>query len=269
MDQYVNPSNPLAHYDGTGAEILYQTDKKVDYVFVGTGTGGTITGIARKIKEELPSCKIVGVDPYGSILAMPQTMNERMESYQVEGVGYDFVPKSIDRSVIDIWVKNTDVPTFQMARRLIKEEGLFCGGSSGQVVDSAIKYAKEHNLGEGVRIVCVLADHLRNYITKFVSKEWMVAKGFYEFNELEDEDYALSKLKGVPIEALNLTKMKIYTEALTVGEALKEFKKGLPGLPLLVKGQLYSTVYPEKLMRAIQVKGLSHADPAYKAWSRE
>lgn len=138
-----------------------------------------------------------------------------------------------------------------MARRLIKEEGLFCGGSSGQVVDAAIKYAKEHNLGEGVRIVCVLADHLRNYITKFVSKEWMVAKGFYEFSELEDEDYSLSKLKGVPIEALNLNKMKIYTEALTVGEALEEFKKGIPGLPLLVNGQLYSTVYPEKLMRAI------------------
>lgn len=93
----MNPGNPLAHYDGTGTEILYQCDNKIDYVFVGVGTGGTITGIARKIKEELPSCKIVGVDPYGSILAMPQTLNERMESYQIEGVGYDFIPKSLDR----------------------------------------------------------------------------------------------------------------------------------------------------------------------------
>ncbi|EAS02148.1 cystathionine beta-synthase (macronuclear) [Tetrahymena thermophila SB210] len=269
LDQYINPSNPLAHYDGTGAEILYQCDNKVDYVFVGTGTGGTITGIARKIKEHLPSCKIVGVDPYGSILAMPQSKNERMESYQVEGVGYDFVPRSIDRTVIDDWVKNTDVPTFQMARRLIREEGLFCGGSSGQVVDAAIRYAKEHNLGEGVRIVCVLADNLRNYITKFVSKEWMVAKGFYEFDQLKDEEYEKSKLKGVHVDQLKLNKMKLYTEALTVGEALEEFKRGIPGIPLLVKGQLYSTVYPEKLMRAIQVKELSYADPAYKAWSRE
>lgn len=112
LDQYINPGNPLAHYDGTGTEILYQTDKKIDYLFVGTGTGGTITGIARIIKEQVPSCKIVGVDPFGSILAMPQTLNERMESYQIEGVGYDFVPRSIDRTVIDDWVKNTDVPSF-------------------------------------------------------------------------------------------------------------------------------------------------------------
>lgn len=153
--------------------------------------------------------------------------------------------------MIDIWVKNTDVPSFQMARRLIREEGLFCGGSSGQVVDSAIRFAKEHKLGEGVRIVCVLADHLRNYITKFVSKEWMVGKGFYDFDQLEDEDYEQSKLKGVSIDALKLKSLKLYGEDLTVGEALQEFKNGVPAIPLFVNGQLYSTVYPEKLMKSI------------------
>lgn len=156
-----------------------------------------------------------------------------------------------------------------MARRLIREEGLFCGGSSGQVVDAAVKYAKEHNLGEGVRIVCVLADHLRNYITKFVSKEWMVAKGFYEFDQLEDEDYQTNKLKGVPVSELNLKSMKLYTEELTVGEALAEFKAGVPAIPMIVNGQIYSTVYPEKLMKAITTKKLTYTDLAKKAWSRE
>jgi len=81
LDQYVNPGNPLAHYDGTGAEILYQTDKKIDYVFAAAGTGGTLTGIARAIKEQVPTCKVIGVDPVGSILAMPQSLNDKSESY--------------------------------------------------------------------------------------------------------------------------------------------------------------------------------------------
>ena len=161
-------------------------------------------------------------------------------------------------------MKNTDIPSFIMARRLIQEEGLFSGGSSGQIVDSAVRYAKEHNLGEGVRIVCILPDHLRNYITKFVSKEWMVSKGFYDFAELEDEEYEKSKLKGVSIDKFNLKTVPIYTTELTVGAALEEFKKGVPAIPIVVDGVVYSTVYPEKLVKAIQTKNLTHEDSASK-----
>lgn len=96
LDQYINDYNPVAHYDGTGAEIVYQTDKKVTHVFVGTGTGGTITGIAHKVKQEVPTCKIVGVDPYGSILARPMKDNDPNVSYKVEGTGYDFIPPTCD-----------------------------------------------------------------------------------------------------------------------------------------------------------------------------
>ena len=102
LDQYANASNPLAHYEGTAEEILYQTDGKVDMVVVGAGTGGTITGIARKLKERLPGVKVVGVDPVGSILAQPDALNPPGGTYLVEGIGYDFVPKVLDRSLVDL-----------------------------------------------------------------------------------------------------------------------------------------------------------------------
>eukprot|EP01084_Bolivina_argentea_P308864 534174_1 len=93
LDQYSNPSNPIAHYDGTAEEILIQCNNKIDMVVLTAGTGGTITGIAGKIKERIPSCIIVGIDPYGSILASPNNLNTPISSYHVEGIGYDFIPQ--------------------------------------------------------------------------------------------------------------------------------------------------------------------------------
>lgn len=98
LDQYSNPSNPMAHYEGTGEEILQQTDERITAVIIAAGTGGTITGIGRKILERLPSCKIIAVDPFGSTLALPGEMNKTdVTSYKVEGIGYDFVPRVLDR----------------------------------------------------------------------------------------------------------------------------------------------------------------------------
>jgi cystathionine beta-synthase len=127
-DQYRNSGNPLAHYDGTGSEILYQLDGKVDMLVLSAGTGGTIAGIGRKIKEECPSCVVVGVDPEGSILARPTSLNESsVTMYEVEGIGYDFIPTVLDHSVVDKWMKTNDRVTLPMARRLIAEEGFLCG----------------------------------------------------------------------------------------------------------------------------------------------
>lgn len=179
LNQYVNSGNPLAHYDGTGAEILWQMDNKIDMVVCTAGTGGTITGIARKIKEELPSCQIVGVDPYGSLLARPETMNEsEAKFFEVEGIGYDFIPTVLDHSVIDVWTKVSDVECFNMSRRLHAEEALLCGGSSGGALTGALKFAK--TLKEGQRCVVLLPDGIRNYMTKFVSDNWMEARNFKE-----------------------------------------------------------------------------------------
>jgi cystathionine beta-synthase len=105
LDQYANPSNPLAHYDGTAEELLQQCDGRIDVLVASAGTGGTISGIARKLKERLPNIRIVGVDPVGSILALPETLNGEISSYKVEGIGYDFIPTVLDRALIDDWVK--------------------------------------------------------------------------------------------------------------------------------------------------------------------
>ena len=127
--QYANPSNPLAHYDGTAEEILDSCDGKLDMIVMSAGTGGTLTGVARKLKERCPEIIVVAVDPKGSILAEPDSLNEekRLQSYKVEGIGYDFIPTVLDRDVVDYWVKTDDRESFLMSRRLIREEGLLCG----------------------------------------------------------------------------------------------------------------------------------------------
>jgi len=168
----------LAHYDETAEEILEQCDGKLDVCVVSAGTGGTIAGIGRKLKERIPGVKIVGVDPVGSILALPNTLNGKIASYKVEGIGYDFIPNVLDRYVVDEWIKTEDKESLLMSRRLIKEEGLLCGGSSGSAMVAALQYAK--NLKAGQRVVVILPDSVRNYMSKFLNDQWMIDNGFME-----------------------------------------------------------------------------------------
>jgi cystathionine beta-synthase len=176
LNQYANPNNPLAHYEETAEEILSQCGGKIDMVVIGAGTGGTITGVAKKLKEVLPHIIVVGVDPVGSLLADPE--HDKVGSYMVEGIGYDFVPDVLDRKLVDRWIKTEDKESFLMARELIRREGLLCGGSSGSAVYAAIQAAKD--LKPGQRCVVILPDSVRNYMTKFLSDEWMITNGFME-----------------------------------------------------------------------------------------
>lgn len=178
LDQYANPSNPLAHYDGTAEELLQQCDGKIDVLVASAGTGGTISGIARKLKEKCPNIRIVGVDPVGSILALPESLNGEITSYKVEGIGYDFIPTVLDRTLVDDWVKSVDTESFTMSRRLIREEGMLVGGSAGSTMAAAVKVAK--TLPKGTRMVVLFADSVRNYMTKFLNDGWMVENGFME-----------------------------------------------------------------------------------------
>ena len=171
-DQYENPDNPDAHYHGTGAEIWEDFGQSLDMVVIGAGTGGTITGIARYLKEKNPDILIIGVDPEGSILGG----RTDVATYQVEGIGYDFIPAVLDRDLVDQWIYVNDRNSFRMARRLIREEGLLVGGSSGTAVWAMLEAVK---LYPGVeKALVILPDSIRNYLTKFVSDDWMREQGF-------------------------------------------------------------------------------------------
>merc|ERR1719265_180459 len=175
LDQYKNPSNPEAHYKYTANEIWEQMEGKIDMIVIGAGTGGTITGIAKRLRELNPNLIVVGVDPVGSILAGEHPDNNKV-SYAVEGIGYDFIPDVLDRSLIDYWIKTTDAEALPMARRLLREEGLLRGGSCGTAMAAAMQAAKK--LKAGQRCVVVLPDSIRNYMTKHLSDDWMTEKGF-------------------------------------------------------------------------------------------
>ncbi len=167
LDQYSNLNNPDAHYKYTAEEILHDFDNSLDMIVMGVGTGGTISGIAKKIKEKSPHTKIIGVDPYGSILGG----GDDIHSYKVEGIGYDFFPEVLDNELIDEYIKINDEDSFAIARRLIKEEGLLIGGSSGGAVWAALQCAQILNVDQ--KCLVLLPDSIRNYLSKFVSDKWM------------------------------------------------------------------------------------------------
>lgn len=174
LDQYSNPDNPDAHYTDTGQEILDDLGDNLSMVVIGVGTGGTVTGVAKKLKEHLPGIQIIGADPYGSILGG----GDEIFPYKVEGIGYDFFPEVLDNSLVDEYVKVNDRDSFLMARRLIREEGLLVGGSSGSAVWAALKVAPR--LKKGERCLVILPDSVRNYLNKFVNDRWMKKHGFLD-----------------------------------------------------------------------------------------
>lgn len=172
LDQYGNPSNTNAHYFGTAQEIIDDFGMDLHMVVATVGTGGTITGIAKRLKEYNPAIKIIGVDPEGSILG-GGTM---VAPYLVEGIGYDFFPDVLDNKLIDSYIKTNDKNSFQMARRLIREEGLLIGGSSGSAMWAALTVAK--SLKKGQKCLVILPDSIRNYLSKFPDDVWMKNHGF-------------------------------------------------------------------------------------------
>lgn len=179
-NQYHNPVNSQSHYDSTGPEIWQQTAGQVTHFVAGLGTGGTITGTARYLKEQNPNVQIIGVDPVGSILYELHRSGQwtKAESYKVEGIGEDFLPSIYDLSLIDAIVQVNDRECFLTARRLVREEGMFVGGSCGAAMAGALKYARTHNLGADAVMVVLLPDSGSRYLSKFLDDEWMRENGF-------------------------------------------------------------------------------------------
>ncbi len=174
LNQYANPSNPLAHYETTAQEIIDDLKGQVDMVVITAGTGGTITGVAKRLREHNPNVIIVGADPVGSILGGGSTV----ASYKVEGIGYDFIPDVLDLKQVTKWVKTNDQESFTLARRIIREEGLLCGGSCGSAMAAALQEAPK--LKRGQNCVVIMADGVRNYLSKFLDDKWMRDNKFSE-----------------------------------------------------------------------------------------
>lgn len=176
-NQYDNPNGPASHYATTGPEIWEATDHKVTHFVAGIGTGGTISGTGRYLKEVSDGAvKVIGSDPEGSIYSAPS--NADVHQYDIEGVGEDFYPKAFDRSITDDIVKVNDHDAFLMTRRLAAEEGLLVGGSSGMAVASAIQYARMNDLDADQLVVVLLPDSGRSYLEKIFNDDWMREHGY-------------------------------------------------------------------------------------------
>jgi cystathionine beta-synthase len=239
LDQYNNPANPAAHYEGTALEILRDLDGRVDVVVMTAGTGGTITGVARHLKEKVPGVRIVGVDPYGSILGG----GKEIFPYKVEGIGYDFIPKVLERELVDEWVKVDDKSSFQVARRLIRQEGLLVGGSSGSCVWAALQVAR--GMKKGQRCLAILPDSVRNYLTKFVDDKWMKDNRFVE--TAWEIGTVADIVRSMPPRKLHSAKV---TD--TVSDAVSTMKRhGISQLPVTDAGALTGIVTESDLLTTL------------------
>ncbi|KND86205.1 Cystathionine beta-synthase [Tolypocladium ophioglossoides CBS 100239] len=244
LDQYGNPDNPLAHEHGTAEEIWEQTGGKVNAIVAGAGTGGTITGLARGLKKHNKDIKVVAADPQGSILAVPEALNEEHmnESYQVEGIGYDFIPDVLDRKLVDKWYKTDDQESFYLARRLISEEGLLVGGSSGSAMAAMLKAVKDFGFKKGDVVVVVLPDSIRSYLSKFADDDWLAANGLLRANDIEatasktagDDKKSADPYEGATVAALRLKPVTSVAETARCSEAIETMRdKGFDQLPVL------------------------------------
>jgi cystathionine beta-synthase len=229
MNQYDNLANRLAHYESTGPEIWKQTDGKITHLVCTAGTGGTITGTAQFLKEKNPAIQIWAIDVYGSLLTKYFRTGEidmkEVHPYISEGFGEDFVPKNYDMSVIDHFEQVTDKDGAIMARRLAKEEGLFCGYSAGSCLQGLMQL--KNRLSKDDLVVCILHDHGSRYVGKIYNDQWMMERGFLDVKTFKDLVSGRVHKRLVTVEPTH-----------TVAETVDLMKKyDIDQIPVMEQGQ--------------------------------
>lgn len=245
-NQYFNPKNPEAHYHSTGPEIWEQTGGQIDYFVCGVGTGGTISGAGKFLKEKNQAVRVIGIDPRGSVLReyfYKKKFDPTVKTYKVEGIGQDWIPGTLNFEVIDDMVEVTDKESFLMCRRLTREEGLLVGGSCGTAVAGALKYADR--MKDNDVMVILLPDTGERYLSKIYNDDWMRENGFLTPDRITVRYVLQSKAK-------NVQQLIAIDPSTTVAQALDLFKEhDVSQLPVLEKGKAVGTVIDNDLMSAV------------------
>ena len=245
-DQYSNPANPEAHYRTTGPEIWEQTDGKITHFVAGLGTGGTISGTGRFLKEKNPSIKIIGADPYGSIFKTYKETGKLVEAtpYLVEGIGQEIVPPNVHIKYVDEVINVTDSDSFELSRNLGRMEGIFCGGSTGTNLAAALKVAAD--LDENGVVVFIVCDTGEHYLTKHHSDEWLKEKRLLEPQKITAGLISGTKKPQAP-------KTLIFVRPTdTVGEALGQMDElGLTQIPVLDEGRAVGALRENRVLAKV------------------
>lgn len=231
-DQYNHPANPAAHYRTTGPEIWNDTDGRITHFVASIGTGGTISGTGRYLKEKNPNIKIIGADPYGSIFKTYKESGHVPEAtpYLVEGIGQNLPVGNADMKAIDEIINITDRESFDLARQLSRKEGIFCGGSTGTIFGAALRVAKD--LDENGLIVFIVCDTGEHYLTKFYSDEWMKEKLLLEPQKITGGLIIETKSNGAPKSLVFAAPDETVAEAFT-----KMNEYGVTQIPVLEENQ--------------------------------